>query len=390
MNELFVYISLGLMVLLFILSSLVYKKIRIWKLIIVIITGVAYGIIRLIPDLITFLTIEEATEYYTYILYLVLIVIAITFKNKIKITQNLTDYDFFELEKELEEVKDTSDLLRLRFISTIGLLNEGLIFYDDNLEGMFITEKAKEIINAENVDLTLDDYVSYIHEEDKTEYIQTIKKANKKNPNYEVKYRVKKNGSYIWVVEKGKTFFHKNKSFLLSSLKGIDMKLFPETMIHELDSIPNEEKLSHVIAQIRKEKEPFHLVLMHLTNIPDINKRFGRDVGNLMIAEYIKKMRYHFAKDFNTIFRITGIEFALVIKENQKYEVLKRALVSGGDLINLRLNIGGIQQVVYPNVGVVRHDPWSNYESDDLINLGQKALEEAIRNNKKNYSIFGE
>ena len=390
MNELFIYISLGLMVLLFILSSLAYKKVRIWKLIIVIITLAAYGIIRLIPDLITFLTIEEATEYYTYILYLMLLIIAITFKNKIKITQNLTDYDFFELEKELEEVKDTSDLLRLRFISTIGLLNEGLIFYDDNLEGMFITEKTKEIINAENVDLTLVDYVSYIHEEDKTEYIQTIKKANKKNPNYEVKYRVKKNESYIWVVEKGKTFFHKNKAYLLSSLKGIDMKLFPETMIHELDSIPSEEKLSQVLAQIRKEKEPFYLVLMHLTNIPDINKRFGRDVGNLMIAEYIKKMRYHFAKDFNTIFRITGIEFALVIKENQKYEVLKRALVSGGDLINLRLNIGGIQQVVYPNVGIVRHDPWSNYESDDLINLGQKALEEAIRNNKKNYSIFGE
>ncbi len=390
MNEIFIYISLGLMILLFILSSLVYKKVRIWKLIIIVIAGAAYGIIRLIPELITFLTIEEATEYYTYILYLMLLIIAITFKNKIKITQNLTDYDFFELEKELEEVKDTSDLLRLRFISTIGLLNEGLIFYDDNLEGMFITEKAKEIINAENVDLTLDDYISYIHEEDKSEYIQTVKKVNKKSPNYEVKYRVKKNGSYIWVVEKGKTFFHKNKAYILSSLTGIDMKLFPETTIHELDSIPNEEKLSQVLAQTRKEKEPFHLVLMHLTNIPDINKRFGRDVGNLMIAEYIKKMRYHFAKDFNTIFRITGIEFALVIKENQKYEVLKRALVSGGDLINLRLNIGGIQQVVYPNVGIVRHDPWSNYESDDLINLGQKALEEAIRNNKKNYSIFGE
>ena len=390
MNELFIYISLGVLLLLFVLSSLIYKKIRIWKLILVIISAISYGIIKFFPDLLTFIAIEKATEYYTYILYFVLLLIAITFKNKIKITQNLTDFDFFELEKELEEVKSVSDLLRLRFISTIGLLNEGLIFYDDNLEGMFITEKSKEIIDAENTDLTLDDYVSYIHEEDKTEYMQTIKKVSKKTPNYEIKYRIKKNSSYIWVVEKGKLFFHGNKGYLLSSLKGIDLKLFPETMIHELDSIPNEDKLSQVLAQTRKEKEPFYLVLMHLTNIPDINKRFGRDVGNLMIAEYIKKMRYHFAKDFNTMFRITGIEFALLIKENQKYEVLKRALVSGGDLINLRLNIGGIQQVVYPNVGIVRHDPWSNYESNDLINLGQKALEEAIRNNKKNYSIFGE
>jgi len=138
MNEIFIYISLGLMILLFILSSLVYKKVRIWKLIIIVIAGAAYGIIRLIPELITFLTIEEATEYYTYILYLMLLIIAITFKNKIKITQNLTDYDFFELEKELEEVKDTSDLLRLRFISTIG----------DSLPGSYFMSSALTQITA--------------------------------------------------------------------------------------------------------------------------------------------------------------------------------------------------------------------------------------------------
>ena len=70
--------------------------------------------------------------------------------------------------------------------------------------------------------------------------------------------------------------------------------------------------------------------------------------------------------------------------------LLKRALVSGGDLINLRLNIGGIQQVVYPNVGIIKNDPWSNYEVNDFMSLGHKTLEEAIRNNKKNFSIYGE
>ena len=390
MTELFIFISMGLILFLFILSSIIYKKTRIWKLILIIIVFGVYGIIKFIPSLITFLTVDEATEYYTYVLYLLLVVIAITFKNKIKITQNLTDYDFFELEKELENVKDVSDLLRLRFISTIGLLNEGLVFYDEDLQGTFITEKAKEIIMANNSELTIDEYMSYIHEEDRSEYQQTIKKVNKKNPKFEIKYRVIRNNSHIWVVEQGKLFTHNNKDYLISTIKGIDMKIFPDTMIHELDSLPDEEKLSQTLTQARKEKEAFYLVFMHLTNIPDINRRFGRDVGNLMIAEYIKKMRYHFARDLNSIFRVTGIEFALIIKEEQKYEVLKRALVSGGDLINLRLNIGGIQQIVYPNVGIVRHDPWSNYEVSDFMNLGHKALEEAIRNNKKNYSIFGE
>jgi GGDEF domain-containing protein len=390
MNELFIYISLALIVLLFILSSILYKKTRIWKLIIIILTGGLYAVIEFIPSLITFIAIEKALEYYTYFLFFIVVLLAITFKNKIKITQNLTDYDFFELEKELGDLQDTSDLLRLRFISTIGLLNEGLIFYNDDLEGMFITEQAAKILSTENSDFIMEDYLKQIHKEDQPEYLSAIKKATKKNPNYEVKYRIQKNNGYIWVLEKGHLFSQNKKDYLVASLKGIDMKLFPETMIHELDSIPDESQLTNFIVQARKEKEVFYLVLMHLTNIPDINQRFGRDVGNLMIAEYIKKMRYHFAREHHSIFRITGIEFALIIKEEQKFDVLKRALISGGDLINLRLNIGGIQQVVYPNVGIIKNDPWSSYEVNDFMILGHKTLEEAIRNNKKNFSIYGE
>ncbi len=390
MNELFIYISLGLVTLLFLFSSIIYKKTRIWKLLLVIITLAVYGVIQFFPNLITFIDLEPLTEYYTYFLYFMLVILAVTFKNKIKITQNLTDYDFFELEKELENVKDVSDLLRLRFINTIGLLNEGLIFYNPDLQGLFITEQTAEILNIKENDLTMETYQTYMHEEDRSQYLQTVKGANKKHPSYEIKYRVLRNKTYVWVVEKGRLFSHGKNDYVVSTVKGIDLKLFPETMIHELDTLPDENQLTQVLVQARKEKEAFYMVVMHLTNIPDINRRFGRDVGNLMIAEYIRKMRYHFARDLNSIFRITGIEFALIIREEQKYEVLKRALLSGGDLINLRLNIGGIQQIVYPNVGIVRHDPWSDYEVNDFISLGHKALEEAIRNNKKNYSIFGE
>lgn len=390
MNELFIYISLALTVLLFVLSTVIYKKMRVWKIILIIISGGVFVIIKFFQDIITFIEIEKALEYYTYFLFFIVVLLAITFKNKIKITQNLTDYDFFELEKELGNLQDVSDLLRLRFISTIGLLSEGLIFYNDDLEAMFVTEQASKILSTEKSDFPMDEYLENIHKEDRPEYLSAVKKVNKKNPNFEVKYRVSKKNSHIWVSERGHLFSHNKKDYLVSSLRGIDMKLFPETMIHELDSIPDESQLTKYLVQARKDKEIFHLVFMHLTNIPDINQRFGRDVGNLMIAEYIKKMRYNFARENNSIFRITGIEFAIIIKEEQKFDVLKRALVSGGDLINLKLNIGGIQQVVYPNVGIIKNDPWSNYEVNDFMSLGHKTLEEAIRNNKKNFSIYGE
>jgi hypothetical protein len=69
---------------------------------------------------------------------------------------------------------------------------------------------------------------------------------------------------------------------------------------------------------------------------------------------------------------------------------LYRALQSGGDLINLMINIGGIQQVVYPNLGIIKHEPWSTFSLNEFVGLANKSLEEAIRNPKKNYSVFGE
>ena len=203
MNEVFIYISLAFVLLMFIFSSILYKCFKIWKLILLIITAGCFTLLTYFQELITFVSIELALEYYTYFLFLMVAVFGITFKNKIRITRNLTDYDFFELEKELEEVNSTSDLLRLRFISTIGLLNDGLIFYNDDLEGMFITEQARDMISASECDIDMNEYVRHIHKDDQSEYNNVIKKVNRKNPNYEIKYRVLNNSTFSWVVEKG-------------------------------------------------------------------------------------------------------------------------------------------------------------------------------------------
>ncbi|MDD3122820.1 MAG: PAS domain-containing protein [Candidatus Izemoplasmatales bacterium] len=390
MSNLFIYISFGLLMLLMILSSIIYHKFRIWKLIVFLLIAVIYVIMTFFPLWIPFFSSEFVIWFYPYLLYGVVILFAMTFKNKIKITQNLTDYDFFELEKELDEIKSTSELLRLRFIQTIGLLSEGVIFYDEDLNGLFVTDQFLSITKTKENNISLETYVNLIHKDDQASYLQNIKKANKKIPSYDMKYRILRNGTYVWVEETGKVFEFEKKIQIIAVLKGIDIKLFPDTAIHEIDSLPLEPQMFTYLNQIMKETEPFYLVMIHLTNIPDINQRFGREVGNLMIAEYLKKMRYHFAKDINSIFRITGIQFALIIKEQKKYDVLSRALQSGGDLVNLALSIGGIQQIIYPNLGVIKRDPWSTYSMNELVNLSNKALNEAISNPKRNYSVFGE
>lgn len=389
MNDYLYYSSIVFMVLLFVLSTILYHKLKIWKLILLILSFAVIIVDHFFSDALVFLDESIINEYSRYFIYIIVIVLAINFKNKIRVTQNLTDYDFFELEKELASVNDSSDLLRKRFINTIGLMNDGLIFYEADMSSVFLTEEILKILNIKQSEISLEAYIDYIHPEDRTAYSQTIKKVSKKLPDLNHKYRLKMPGGYTWVEEKGKSFSHNNKDYLMSNIKKLDIKIFPETSVQIVDSLPNEDELTNTISQLRKEKQPFYLAMMHLTNIPDINKRFGRDVGNLMIAEYIKQMKYHYARENNTIFRITGIQFAVIISDEQRYANLHRALVSGGDLINVRINIGGILQIVYPNIGIIKNDPWENVDISEFISLSNKALEEAIRNNKQNYSIFG-
>ncbi|NLF49172.1 MAG: diguanylate cyclase, partial [Acholeplasmataceae bacterium] len=382
--------GLGTMGLIYVLGAILYKKWLVWKLILLLLFIASALMLLVFSEQIGFLPVADILEYFPYSVFAGAVLFALTFRRKIRITQNLTDYDFFELEKELEETKSASELLRERYIATIGLVSEALIFYNEELSGLFVTDQFLAITNTKQNEWTLEQYVANIYEDDQTAYLSTVKKITKKSPGFDMKYRFKRGGTTVWLEEKGRVFEFDKKIHLISSIRAIDMKLFPETLIHEIDSLPTEQQLVQYLNQALKDTEPFYFIMIQLTNIPDINNRFGRDVGNLMIAEYIKKMRYHFAKDVNSIFRITGIQFALIIKEQRKYEVLYRALQSGGDLVNLMLNIGGIQQVVYPNLGIVKHEPWSTHTLNELISLGNKALNEAIHNQKKNYSVFGE
>ncbi|HPD99903.1 MAG TPA: hypothetical protein PLB83_01590, partial [Bacillota bacterium] len=175
MNDYLYYGSLGLIIILFIFSTILYKKLRVWKLILVIFSLLVFVVIEFFSDRLTFLGDINIREYLFYYLYLVVIVLAINFKNKIKITQNLTDYDFFELEKELNNTRDSSELLRKRFIQTIGLLNDGLIFYDDDRNGLFMTDEVLRIIDTNNPQITIEEFIEFLHPEDKNSYVQNLK-----------------------------------------------------------------------------------------------------------------------------------------------------------------------------------------------------------------------
>ena len=301
--------------------------------------------------------------------------------------KDISEYDFYALEDELEDIKDTSELLRRRFISTIEILHDGIAFRESD-GVVFGSDKYIELIGLENNQFELENLLELIHKDDIPQYQNAIEKTTKRNPIYNVDFRIKKDDKFYWVKETGKRISVNKKLTYISIIKLQDIKLFPQTEIEVLDGLDNFKKMYEEMQALNRKKNPYHLVHIRLTNIPQINDKYGRDVGNLMMGEYVKKLKYNFMKDNSSLFRLGGIDFGLLIKDEKKYEILVRALQGSGDLLNLKMVFGGITQTLYPNIGV-SESPYEGKIPDTVIEQAEKALHISLQDqSNSNYCFY--
>ena len=285
--------------------------------------------------------------------------------------KNVSEFDFYDLEQELEHVSGSFELLRLRFIATIELLNDGISFRDDEL--LFGTDRFRDITGIKENEIKFEDYLKILHKDDLPQYKMKLEKLSKKYPVYSIKYRVKKDGNYLWINESGKLIILRKKRSYISTIKTMDIKRFPETDVDVLNALPDFKKMYAEMQKLSRSKSPYHLVVIQLSNIPKINEKYGRDFGDLMMGEYLSKLRYKFIKDNQSLFRITGIKFGLLIKDKTKFDLLDRALVGTGELLTLKMQFGGVTQTIYPNLGI-SESPYEGKDANEVYNEANEAL----------------
>ncbi len=319
------------------------------------------------------------SSYYTYFSYALIALFAIwlILDNLLLLfKKNVSEFDFYNLEKEIEDVSSASELLRRRFISTIELVNDGISFRDGDY--IFGTDRFVEIIGLEENEFSVESYRSIIHKDDLVQYDMKLDKLSKKYPTYSIKYRVKKEGKYLWISERGKMIIIDKKKSYITTVKTMDIKLYPETEVDVLNTLKNSKDLYTEMQKLNRQKKPYHFVMIQLTNIPKINEKYGRDFGDLMMGEYLSKMRFKFIKDNQSLFRISGIKFGLLIKDKSKFDLLDRALVGTGELMTLQMNFGGVTQTVFPNLGIAE-SPYGGKNPDDVLTEANTALELSLR-----------
>jgi GGDEF domain-containing protein len=325
-------------------------------------------------------------EYYSYATLGIFVLILVVKSFKGTFRKDISEFDYYELEEELETLKEVTELLRKRFISTIELLNDGISFNDEG-EKSFGTDKYISILGLKNNEFDKETQENLIYRDDLIQYKHILGKLSKRNPVYSTTYRVEKNGSSLWIKEVGKVIYLNKKTSIISIIKPMDINQFPETEIEVLNNLLGYKKMYNEMQRLIKIKQPYNLVLIQLTNIPKINEKYGRDVGDLMMGEYLKKTRFNFIKDNISLYRMGGINFGLIIKDEKKYEILERALVNGGDLLNLKMIFGGITQTIYPNLGI-SESPYIGKNADQVIEEALEALNISLKDNTSENHCF--
>ena len=108
----------------------------------------------------------------------------------------------------------------------------------------------------------------------------------------------------------------------------------------------------------------------------------GREIGDMLISEYVKKLKNTFMSESSEIFRISGLVFAVTILDPQKMQILRTGSTKNPKFLNMEINYGSVKAEVDVLLGVS-----STYEGAlNSKSLFEQAVHALSLTKHKNYS----
>jgi len=291
------------------------------------------------------------------------------YKGRICVGEKKTDFDLLAVEKELNDRSGELESIRHKFIATLELSEEGLFYIDLDERTIWASDSLVAMLNLPSNLLDLTDFRRLIEAEDLKKYLAILGDLTINKTQYQTSYRIKVKGRYVWFKEKGKRLFEDTHSaIIMGTLNPMQTKHFQASHIDVLDLLPDRNEFIAHMQKLFNDNRYFQLVVFRLQNIPKVNEDHGREVGNMLMAEYIKKMKSSFVSESGDLFRITGIEFAITITDPRKMEILSNGIKSNPTFLNLNMQYGSITETLEVFAGVAiggsdAHDEHQLYQA---------------------------
>lgn len=266
------------------------------------------------------------------------------YKGRICVGEKKTDFNLLAVEKELNARNSELESIRHKFIATLEISEEGLFYIDLDQRTIWASDILVEMLKLPSNTLDLTDFRRLIEPTDLQKYLSLISDLTVNKKQYKTSYRIMVEGRYVWFKEKGKRLFEDtHNTIIMGTLNPMKTKHFMASHIEELDQLKDRHELMSSMHQLFNDNRYFQLVVLQLKNISKINEVHGREVGNMLMAEYIKQLRKSFVTEHGDIFRITGIDFAVVITDPHKINHLDQRMKNDKQFFNLTMTYGSIE-----------------------------------------------
>ena len=311
------------------------------------------------------------------------------YRGRLNIGQKKNDLSLTGVEKELINRNKDLESIQYKFIAALELTEEGIFFNDLDDNYIWSNDVLVKDLGLRSNTIAYMSYRDLIYPEDLDVYTNTIRSLTPERPSYSLTYRFRVGEKYEFVKESGKRIFEDpNSNVILGFARKVEANHFEKTSMSEIDSARSIDELLATLDTLYSERRIFQLVCVNLTTLPDINNRSGRAVGNMIMNEYLKRLKSNFMSDSGVIYRASGLVFYFIITDTRKMEFFKRGLTADPNSMNLTVNYGSLQANLKVNIGVAEAMS-DGINKEELIRNCNAAINTSLTPNYSlNYAYF--
>lgn len=258
------------------------------------------------------------------------------------------------------------------------------IAYFDNVVGKYILTNhffASLGLNLQNDlinSLDKEELAKFIYPED-IEVFKNTKAISDKV--VKVYYRIHLLDDYEWFEE---SIFIDNASKEFRVLRRVD------AMVASKVRFGNYKGFIKQVEELCDNKLGFGIIMLNLFSLPKITANIGKEMSDLVVSNYFNKIINSVLKGACSVYKISVIEYALVISDVSLLNVIKRDLTSDSSfLTSSDINLNNLSVRVEAEVGIVDTDEVDNVNSKDMTRIAFDMLKQASDPSySKCYSIY--
>lgn len=300
-----------------------------------------------------------------------------------------------------EEQKELQKTLLLRNHALESAKN-GITIADITLPGhpiVYANRAFGEITGYEPA-MVLGKSVALLHGEDKNQpELKTIKNAiEKREPAQATLRNYHKDGTLFWnqlniapvTIDEKETTHFVGIIDDVTELKVYQERLEYQASHDELTGLTNRtclnDRLSLSIAHAKRNKKEVYVLFLDLDNFKDINDSLGHSLGDGLLRGMAKRLK-NFARNEDTVARIGGDEFVLILSSLNKVEdlltVVNRLVSEVTQPIKVNENILRVTS----SIGISAY-PYDGETSELLIKNADIAMYEAKKQGRNKYCFY--